>query len=365
MLFANVLQLEKKGSDTIYEYVFDAKYKVNPALPGTDYYSNVDKTPGPQVDDINTMHRYRDAIVYQNNASPYERRMFGAYVLFPYQNEQEYKNHRFYKSIEQVNIGGLPFLPSATSLVMEMLDDLIMDSPDSAFERAPLPKGIESRLAKVDWNKRDVLVGTLKNKHQLDVCLQKKFYHIPASRIGDENFPIHYVAIYQTKAMFGSDAKIQYYGEVKSTKLVRRREIHEIPRNSDELYYRFEIKSWRKLDRPIEPKERGFVSIFTNLFLLRHSSYVPELFIQSEEEYRFYTELKRRTDASVTNEENPAGGFSIGNSRIAFENGQILLSKDGKTIDQCSISEFGKTPNAIFRRFMAQIRMHEDKRDNT
>jgi len=75
--------------------------------------------------------------------------------------------------------------------------------------------------------------------------------------------------------------------------------------------------------------------------------------------------LKRRTDASVINEENPAGGFSIGNSRIAFENGQILLSKDGKTIDQCSISEFGKTPNAIFRRFMAQIRMHEDKRDNT
>lgn len=194
----NVLRLEKKGAQTDYEYVFDAKYRVNPAMKGTDYYSNVSTTPGPQVDDINTMHRYRDAIVYQNNASPYERTMFGAYVLFPYKNEEEYKNHRFYKSIEQVNIGGLPFLPSATSLVTEMLDELISDSPESAFERAILPRGIESKLSKVDWNKRDVLVGTLKNREQLDICLSNKFYHIPASRIEDEDLPVHYVAIYQT-----------------------------------------------------------------------------------------------------------------------------------------------------------------------
>ena len=69
--------------------------------------------PGPKEDDINTM-RYRDAIVYQNGVSPYERTMFSAYVLFPYHNEEEFRHHRFYKSIDQVNIGGLPFLPSAT-----------------------------------------------------------------------------------------------------------------------------------------------------------------------------------------------------------------------------------------------------------
>lgn len=48
-------------------------------------------------------------------------------------NSAEYKNHRFYKSIEQVNIGGLPFLPSETQMVSEMLDELISDSPASAY----------------------------------------------------------------------------------------------------------------------------------------------------------------------------------------------------------------------------------------
>lgn len=361
----NVLRLEKKGAETDYEYVFDAKYKVNPALPETYYYNNIAKTPGPQIDDINTMHRYRDAIVYQNDVSPYERTMFGAYVLFPYQNEKEYKDHRFYKSIDKVNIGGLPFLPSATSLVTEMLDELITDSPDSAFERATLPKGIEAKLAKVDWSKRDVLVGTLKNKEQLDICLEHKFYHIPASRIEEDNLPIHYVAIYQTKALFGTEAKIEYYGEVKSTKLVKRSEIKEIYKNSNELYYRFDIKSWKKLDRPIEPKERGFVSVLTNLFLLKHSSQVPELLLQSEEEYRFYTELKRRTDASVINEEDPGSGFAVGNNRIAFEDGQILLLSDGKIAEKCTITEFAKTPNAVFRRLMSYITTIQQENKST
>ena len=68
--------------------------------------------------------RYRDAIVYQNGGSPFERTMFGAYVLFPYSNEEDYRHHRFYESIGKVNIGGLPFLPSAMSLVSQMLDEL-------------------------------------------------------------------------------------------------------------------------------------------------------------------------------------------------------------------------------------------------
>lgn len=45
---------------------------------------------------------YRDAIVYQNGAEPYERTMFGAYVLFPYANEDEYRTHNFFESIDKV-----------------------------------------------------------------------------------------------------------------------------------------------------------------------------------------------------------------------------------------------------------------------
>lgn len=98
------------------------------------------------------MHRYRDSIVYDDKMMPdkfrFEKTMFGAYVLFPYDNEQEYKEHRFYKSIETVNIGGLPFLPGHTQLVELFLSELINDSDESAFERALLPRGMDKKLEK-------------------------------------------------------------------------------------------------------------------------------------------------------------------------------------------------------------------------
>lgn len=351
----NVLRLEKKEANTSYEYVFDAKYRIDPALPGTDYYNTIAHTPGPKIDDINTMHRYRDAIVYQNGASPFERTMFGAYVLFPYHNEEEYRQHRFYKSIDQVNIGGLPFLPSATGLVTQMLDELISDSPDSAFERATLPKGIESKLAKVDWSCRDVLVGTLRSKEQLDVCLEHNFYYVPAERV-EKHLPIRYVAIYQTINLFGKDAGIVHYGEVGNYKVVRRSEITEIPGNSDEPYYRFEIVKWDKLNRPIRPKEIRSVVLFTNLFLLKHSTYVSDLVVRSEEEYRFLTELRRRTDAAVINGEEHPNGFMFEGSTILFTGAEILAYADNKITARYPVNDFIHRPNAVFRQIMQSIK---------
>lgn len=347
----NVLTLKKKGANIQYEYVFDAKYRINQALPGTDYYNFVSRTPGPDVSDINTMHRYRDAIVYQHGESPFERTMFGAYVLFPYNNEEEYRQHRFYESINKVNIGGLPFLPSAISLVSDMLDELISDSPESAFERATLPRGIEEKLAKVDWSVRDVLIGTLRNKSQLDICLNHKFYHIPQKILKEADLPIRYVAMYQSKShKFGPEAGIRYYGEVTKCVPVKRSEITEIPKKSDEPYYRFEIKEWKKLTKPITPKEIGFTRMFTNFFLLQHSAEIPELFIRSEQEYRLYSELKRTLNHSEINDEGTELGFKFADSLVVFENGEIHVYRSGKLYAKFGAQDFARSPNAVFRR---------------
>ncbi len=351
----NVLRLEKKDADTAYEYVFDAKYRVNPALPGTDYYNTICTLPGPETDDINTMHRYRDAIVYQSGVSPFERTMFGAYVLFPYHNEEEYHGHRFYKSIEEVNIGGLPFLPSATGLVTRMLDELISDSPDSAFERATLPAGIEKRLAKVDWSRRDVLIGTLRSREQLDVCREGHFYYVPAGLV-EKHLPVRYIAIYQTISLFGEEgAGIFSYGEVGNYRIVRRKEITEIPRDSDEFYYRFEIPEWKKLAVPVKPKETGGVVLFTNLFLLRHSAYVSDLLVKSEEEYRLLTELRRRSDASVINSGDLKNGFTFGESTIIVDGAEILTYTGGRLTARCSVRDFMTRPNASLRQILKSV----------
>jgi hypothetical protein len=301
------------------------------------------------------MHRYRDAIVYQKGAAPFERNMFGAYVLFPYDNEDEYKQHRFYESIAKVNIGGLPFLPSAKNLVTEALDELIADSPDSAFERTTFPRGIENKLKKVDWSVRDVLVGALSKREQLEVCLDGRFYHIPKNKVNDTNLPIHYIAIYQSKKKFGKEAGVHYYGAVKTCTLVPRNSITELPSDSIEMYYRFEVKEWRKLNKPIAPKEIPFVNIYTNLFLLQHSTVIPELQLRSEEEYRLNLELKRAANDTVINEDSVDISFRFKNSLITFDAGNICVHKNNKICARYKVSDFLSKPGSIFRMIRKEV----------
>lgn len=105
-------------------YIFDAKYRIQFDRDYIKLYGG----PGPTVEDVNTMHRYRDAIAIPHPMKPTEYKqgvVAGAVVLFPYPNETPYREHKFYKSIGQVEIGGLPFLPGSTTLVGEKLDALL------------------------------------------------------------------------------------------------------------------------------------------------------------------------------------------------------------------------------------------------
>ena len=85
-------------------YLFDAKYRI---------FIDKNGEIGPMEDDINVMHRYRDAIVQKNEENgKYERCVLGAFVLFPYKDEEQFKEHDFSKSNDEIRIGGIPFLPS-------------------------------------------------------------------------------------------------------------------------------------------------------------------------------------------------------------------------------------------------------------
>ena len=357
----NVLTLEKTGSDIPYKYIFDAKYRIDPAIPGTGY---PDIIPGPRVDDINTMHRYRDSIVFENNTPSryaFEKSMFGAYVLFPYSNEKQYINHKFYRSIETVNIGGLPFLPSATSLVEKLLIELIMDSKESAFERATLPRGIERMLAKVDWTVKDMLVGTLSSKKQLEFNLSKKFYHVPAKYISEDDLPIRYVALYQSSNIFKNEAGIRYYGTVIRTCLCKRKDI-PIPmtrQNANELYYRFDVKKWEELPVAIKVREEGvYRPKFTNMFLFQNCRDSYELFnIHSEEQYRLLQELKRISSDTAVNNDEHKPGFKL-NDKISIYllNGNIIVcTSTGKIINKTPVAEFIRRPRYTFNKIKEDI----------
>ena len=359
----NVLTLEKKGTSVPYKYVFDAKYRIE-SNPSDSFYP--DSRPGPKVSDINTMHRYRDAIVYESDTPSrfmFEKTMFGAYVLFPYDDpDGEYKNHRFYKSIETVNIGGIPFLPGTTQLLEDFLGELIADSSESAFERASLPRGIEERLAKVDWSVRDVLVGSLGSEAQFNDNIKRKYYYVPAKYVKDSDFPIRYVALYQSRNMFKEQAGIRYYGEVTYMKKVRRRDIHfPMSRNNgEELYYAFRIKEWKTLPKPIAIKDEWVSEPkFTSLFLLEHSAQSFELFnIHSEDEYRLMVEINKAFDnLSATTADNNTAVYRVNDSHsvIVADGCFTITNDDGEILSKIPVSTFARSPRVGFKKIKSAI----------
>lgn len=337
----NVLELEKRGSKIAYKYVFDAKYRIESNPDGSFY---PDTKPGPKVDDINTMHRYRDSIVYENPDSrfTFEKTMFGAYILFPYGAEDEYKDHRFYKSIESVNIGGLPFLPSATTLVTQLLDALITDSSESAFERATLPAGIEDRIRTVDWKKRDVLIGLVTDNAHLDMFLSSKLYW--TRRFDRNNLPIRYIALYE------KGSGIRYFGELVTWRQQKRCELPGHSRHGSEKYHVFEVLKWTELKDTIKVEETGPNPIaYTNYFLLSTSKTYSELRLRSEADYRFFIELKRRADARILEQEDDATAFESGDTKVLMNDDQIHVIRDGVIAGSSTIAEFIKRPNSTFR----------------
>lgn len=113
------------------------------------------------------------------------------------------------------------------------------------------------------------------------------------------------------------------------------------------------------MDKPVLPKESGFVREFTNMFLLENVEFVPELLLKSEEEYRFYMELKRRTGKVIENEQN-VSGFELGNIKVLFDEGEIQVYKDGRAVGNCAVSEFSRHPSATFRRLQGYFKdLHE------
>lgn len=305
----NILSIDKGKSTMAYEFIFDAKYKVESSESYKNRYGGI----GPKEEDINTMHRYRDAIVYKNKDSKkYENCIFGAFVLFPYKEEEEFKKHSFYKSINEVNIGAIPFLPSSTKLMEEFLDELINESSYTTFERALDQVGSDEYLRDDYFNNRNVLIGPVKNEKQFDIVMKHNFYHVPKISVDFIKNKVEYVALSQPINKFKNEAGISYYGKVIEINEVERREITELPKDSNELYYYIKVEEWIKLPKKIEVM--GYAvrrCLYSSEYLLKNASMISELLIKSKEEYRAWCELKRFGGKVDLNENNIIESLSL------------------------------------------------------
>ncbi len=115
--------------------VFDAKYRVDVSPE----YLKTFKTPGPPIDAVNALHRYRDAIVVDRAGSSLARPVVKGVALFPLSaiKARKFKRHSLYRSLEALGIGAIPFLPNHTGLVEEWLTHLLELPPEELVDAGP------------------------------------------------------------------------------------------------------------------------------------------------------------------------------------------------------------------------------------
>lgn len=203
------------------------------------------------------------------------------------------------------------------------------------------------KVDKTDFSRKNCLVGVVKNKFQLEVNLQNNFYHVPARFIYSLDLPIDYVALYQSSNTFGEEAGIHYFGKIKSWRVVPRCEITQIPRNSTEPYFCFCVESWCKRATPVKPLETGGIVLFTNYNIFLKSEYMPELYMSSYEELRFFRFLEKVCIDYKSGIKYNYNGIRIGAYEAVIE--VIYKSGEHKRFDKYSY--MGK-PYALYRTIM-------------
>jgi hypothetical protein len=107
--------------------ILDAKYR----LQFDAEYVRVYGGPGPTEDDINKMHRYRDAVLFQLGTEV--RKASEAVALFPLPPSEPYAGlHRFHRSLDLVGIGGIPCYPNFLGSLEQYLTSRLSLSPMNA-----------------------------------------------------------------------------------------------------------------------------------------------------------------------------------------------------------------------------------------
>lgn len=336
-----MLSIEKKGRDYSFHYIFDAKYRIDYAQPGS-YYQTRYETPGPMEDDINTMHRYRDSIVVMNNG-PYERTAFGAYVLFPWFDEDIYQGHHFYKSINEVNIGAFPFLPNATNLVEQFIERLVESSPEELQEEGILPQGSKEQWFS-DLDEK-VLVGLVSTREDYLSFVRDGYYRIPVEVLKKGWQEAKYVALY-VKSGIAEVHGVSLHGRITNIEFGKE-------------MAKFKVDVWKNLKQGvIRPVHYGIASyVMTTINVLEEAKDLPELFMKSKEEMMLWRMLRRISDQiKVTlnqpnlDEATQINSYSIKDItvRLDKENREISIKKDeNETSLKAEVLE--KQPAQVFK----------------
>jgi|GEM_PF-253015 len=338
------LAIRVEGWDSPFELILDAKYRI---ARSADYVGR-HGAPGPPEDAVNALHRYRDAILADQAAGEarQKRRVIVGAALFPFQDPAgEYGRHTFYRSLELVGIGALPFLPSRKEYVREWLKGILTESGWGLSDRA-LEHAVASERAQwVREATEPVLIGVIRpGVNQLDWIKESRIYFAPLARLGQRRFAARWIAVYVGRRDRGGAGAVTCMAEVLSVEVMPRRKIKTpwAPAQApDELQVVYKLGEVRDLE-PAIVLERGVrLHRWTSRLALRRARSGKELLLETEPEWRLYDELRakgidfelRSGEARILDPDDPRGRarFVVGPWTIRYDGAQgFRVERDGQ-----------------------------------
>lgn len=328
-----VLAFEDPNWPTV-RLVLDAKYRLQEDPDFLDRFG----APGPPPDAVNVLHRYRDAILHTeefaaregsgrdeaNDGVPAQpsvpvessdtrrravRTVIEGAALFPLDAEasQGFEGSRFWKGLERLGIGALPFLPGSTRYVEAWLRNVLNRSGWSTAGRAI---AYEIRERAVDWARaaeEPVLVGVLSGGREAEHLAwieATATYYAPLTPSQERQMSARWVALYSPSSLRGkgTPGAVTHIARVDQMEIRPRSEI-DTPwpgrRGADSLHVVYKLGPLRTLERPVENtglNGRGGTRFsqnrWTSRLAIECAEEVTELLLESRSEWTMYEALR-------------------------------------------------------------------------
>lgn len=279
--------------------LLDTKYRIR----CDDSILELYKSPGPDQDAINSLHRYRDAILeiekIGQDQKP-KRTVIQAAAIFPYRDpDGSYSDSRLWRGLEKIGIGAIPLVPTEKRYLQIWLSTLLHSGDWSLADKAIPHLAVEKRE---DWRRaasEAVLIGILPapNVIQRFAWLKEnKCYFMPLRKQHPRQFSVKQVAIYEPFANGGKGA-ICLAADVSHIEITPRSQLLTpwTPRDrAKEDCVVYHLANIRTLRQPIANKdsEPVLAERWTTRLSLERAKSLNELFLEAEPEWRLYELLQ-------------------------------------------------------------------------
>ena len=295
-----MLQMYRTGWPTV-RAVLDAKYRLDDSKEAVQALG----LPAPPQDALNVLHRYRDAILYEQKLvhdlepATLSRSIIQGLALYPYtvQSETQYPASKLYKVFQRIGIGAIPFVPTQIDYVQTWLKSFLNSTPWS-LAVSDFPSVLQPSLR--HSAAESVLVGTLRGtnpQEHLDWVFENKRYYFPY--INPEHgrqWNLKWVALFLPRGL-GSDkfGAVTWKGRVKMIEVVDRSKLN-VPWGSSRKQTKAilcHIDFWQKTGPILNLLGEPMQNRWTTGLGLTCASNINELLLETVPEWLLYERLKR------------------------------------------------------------------------